>query len=273
MKIEQLQFSQWAKNDEPKITLKYAIDEVADAEDEEDVLLYAEANTPQQFAGLYRNELSGEMIGPAEWDITVIYGTTPPPSWLQSGQSIAEWSFSIDEQNVHYTNSLATVSSYAATGTATDHKGAVNVQADGTVDGYDSTESALSWSETLYLPWGMWGATYLAVLQATCGRWNSTTFRIWAPGELLLRRVRGRPVGQSYVQIEFDFSTSPNVSGLTVGDISGISKRGWDLLWIEYEPVEDTVAGTLAGRPKHAYVEQVKYSADFSNLGLPDPFA
>jgi len=272
MKIEQLQFSQWAKNDEPKITLKYAIDEVSDAEDEEDVLLYAEANTPVQFASLYRNEITGDMVGPSEWDITVVYGTVPPPSW-NSVQSVSEWSFSIDEQTVHYTNSLATVAGYAATGTATDHKGAVNVQPDGTVDGYDTTESALSWSETLYLPWGMWGPTYLAVLQATAGRWNSTAFRIWAPGELLLRRVRGRPVGQAYVQIEFDFTTSANVSGLTVGEITGIDKRGWDLLWIEYEPVEDATAKAIAGRPKHVYVEQVKYSADFHSLLLPDPFA
>jgi hypothetical protein len=272
MQLHQLQFSRWTKGDEPRITLKYAIDDVADSEDEEDVLLYAEGNAPSTFAGLWRNEINGELVGPSQWDIEITYGTTPPPSWM-SGQAVSEWSFSIDEETAHYTQSLATVNSYAATGTATDHKGAVNVTPDGTVEGYDATVHSMSWSETLYLPYGQWGASYLATLEATAGRWNSTTFRIWPAGELLLRRVRGRPAGTSYVQIEFDFTRSPNVTDLTVGDVTGIDKRGWDLLWIEYEPVEDTTAKTIAGRPKHVYVEQVKYSADFHNLLLPDPFA
>ena len=270
LEIAQLQFSQWSKNDEPKITLKYA---VSGSDDEEEVLLYAEGNTPTTFKSLWRNEITGEMVGPEEWDINVVYGTVPPPSWMGAGQTVSEWSFSIDEQTTHYTQSLTTVNSYAATGTATDHKGAVNVQPDGTVDGYDASVSSLTWTETLYLPWGQWGATYLATLQATAGRWNSTAFRIWAAGELLLRRVRGRPAGTSYVQIEFDFAVEPNVADLTVGAITGIDKRGWDLLWIEYEPVDDSTSNAIAGRPKHAYVEQVKYSADFHNLLLPDPFA
>ena len=250
------------------------MDEVAESDDEQDVLAYAEGNTPATFAGLYRNEINGELVGPAEWDITIVYGAAPPPPSPGSvSTQTPEWSFSIDEETVHYTQSLATTASYAATGTATDHKGAVNVQPDGTVDGYDTTESSLSWTETLYLPWSQWGAAYLATLEATAGRYNSTAFRIWAAGELLLRRVRGRPYGQSYIQIEFDFCRSPNVTGMTVGGITGVDKRGWDLLWIEYEPVDDATSGALASRPKHAYVEQVKYSADFHGLLLPDPFA
>ena len=271
MKCTQMQFSRWVKNDEPHITLKYAVDEVTEDETEEDVLLFVEVETDAIFAGLYRNEIHGEMVGPDAWDITLEYGTVPPPAWNSTGQTIPEWSFSIDEETVHYTQSLDTVQSYAASGTATDHKGAVNVQPDGSVAGYDTTESVLSWTETLYLPWGMWGPTYLGILQDTAGRFNSTTFRIWPAGELLLRRVRGRPAGASYVQIEFDFQRSPNATGVTIGDITGVDKRGWDLLWIEYEPVEDTTSKGIAGRPKYVHVEQVKYSADFNNLLLPYP--
>ena len=266
MDIKQLQFSQFTKGGEPKITLKYA---VSGSDDEETVLSYAEGNTPATFKGLYRNEINGELVGPEEWDIRVTYGTVPPPAWYSS-QINAEWSFSVDEETVHYSHSLETVSKYPAT--ATDHKGSVNVRPDGTVEGYDSGVAALSWSETLYLPWSMWGASYLGIIRNAVGRWNATTFRVWAAGELLLRRARGKPAGQSYVQIEFDFTTSPNEASLTVGDITGIAKQGWDLLWIEYEPEVDTTSNALAGRPKHVYVERTRQSAEMHDLLLPDPF-
>lgn len=269
MELTQLQFSQWSKGGEPRITLKYA---GSGEDDEETVLLEVESSTPATFKGLYRTEISGEMVGPEEWDITIVYGPTAPVAW-NSSQVIPEWSFSVDEETVHLTQSIATTAKYASSGTATDHKGAVNVQPDGSVEGYDSSVASLSWTETLYLPWAAWGPTYLAALKNCVGKWNSTAFRIWSAGEVLLRRARGKPAGQAYVQIEFDFLASENVTGLTVGDITGIDKRGWDLLWIEYEPVKDATANALAARPKHVYVEQVRYSANFSELLLPDPFA
>ena len=273
MEIQQLSFSQWTKSGDPKITLKYA---VSGSDDEEDILNYVEGNTSTTFKGLYRGDIQGELVGPDEWDVSVTYGASQSLAWPMGvgGSSVAEWSFSIDEETVHYTQSLETVASYTTGGnTATDHKEAVNVQPDGTVEGYDTTVSNMTWTETLYLSYGQWGATYLALLEQAAGAFNSTTFRIWPAGEILLRRVRGKPYGQSYVQIEFDFAKSANKSLYYVGDIIVTEKRGWDLLWIEYEPVEDTTAKTIAGRPKNVYVERVKESFDFHQLLLPDPFA
>lgn len=268
MEIIDLNFSRWTKGDDASVALRF---QVSGSDDEETVLLFAEGNTPAIYKSLYRNQVDGELVGPELWEISVRYGATPPPSW-NSVTVTPEWSFSIDEETVHVSHSITTVNAYAASGTAADHKGAINVQPDGTIEGADVGVSALSWSETLYLPWAAWGPGYLQVLQATVTRWNSTAWRIWAPGEVLLRRARGRPAGQAFVSIEFDFAVSPNVTGLAIGAITGIDKLGWDYLWVQSEEVEDTTAKANATRPKYAYVERLRYSANFNNLLLPNPF-
>lgn len=265
MEITDLQFSRWHYGDSSNIRLKVA---VSGSDDESEVLLYAQANTLPIFQGLYRGEMDGELVGPEEWDVTVDYTPNPPPVW-NSTQSVAEWQFSIDEETVHRTHALAHVATYPAG--ADEHDGAVNVNPDGSVDGYDESVSTLTWSETLYLPWSMWGTAYLNQLYAARGCYNSTAFRIWEAGEVLLRRVAGRPHGQSHVAINFDFVATPNVTGLTVGDITGIDKLGWDLEWTEYVPTSDDDSNSV--QVKAVHIERVKYSYEFHDLGLLDPFA
>jgi hypothetical protein len=54
---------------------------------------------------------------------------------------------------------------------------------------------------------------------------------------------------------------SKNASGLTIGDIAGITKKGHELAWIAYKDYEDTTSDpgkTLPGKkPKAVYVERV----------------
>ena len=61
---------------------------------------------------------------------------------------------------------------------------------------------------------------------------------------------------------------SPNRTGITVGDITGIAKKGWEYLWVRYEDAEDSTAKTLVKRPVAAYVEKVYESGDFAALGI-----
>ena len=55
---------------------------------------------------------------------------------------------------------------------------------------------------------------------------------------------------------------------LSLGTITGISKEGWQYLWVRFIDDEDTTAKALIKRPVSAYVEQVYSYGDFSGLGI-----
>ena len=69
-------------------------------------------------------------------------------------------------------------------------------------------------------------------------------------------------------EISFRFAGSPNVMNLTVGPVTGVSKKGWEYLWVRYETVEDAAAKRLVQRPAAVYVEKVYESGDFGALGI-----
>jgi hypothetical protein len=56
------------------------------------------------------------------------------------------------------------------------------------------------------------------------------------------------------------------VSGLAVGPITGITKRGWDYLWVRYADAEDQ--NVLVKQPIAAYVERVYQDGNFVLLGI-----
>ncbi len=53
-----------------------------------------------------------------------------------------------------------------------------------------------------------------------------------------------------------------------MGDIIGISKEGWEYLWVRYAYAEDAVAKALVKKPQAVYVESVYEQGDFSGLGI-----
>ena len=58
----------------------------------------------------------------------------------------------------------------------------------------------------------------------------------------------------------------PKASGLTVGSITGISKKGWEYLWVLYEEAEDATAKALVKVPVAVYIERVYEEGDFAGL-------
>jgi hypothetical protein len=87
-------------------------------------------------------------------------------------------------------------------------------------------------------------------------------------GEVLFLGASGSQRGQDDWEITFRFAASPHVTGLVIGSIGGINKRGWEYLWVRYADAEDMASGTLVKRPIAAYVEQVYPYGDFSGLGI-----
>ncbi len=83
---------------------------------------------------------------------------------------------------------------------------------------------------------------------------------------MLFQGASGSQRGQEDWEITFSFAASPNATGLTMGDITDIDKKGWEYLWVRYQDAEDE--DVLVKQPAAAYVEQVYPYGDFSLLGI-----
>lgn len=228
---------------------------------------------PTTHNGLDRDDTEVEEIANQLWLGVVRYaaaeedgGTTPPV--------VGESSFSFETRGgtQHITQSLQTVASYASSDLpgVPDFGGAIGVTADG-VEGVDITVPVYTFTETHFFSPSSVSTGYRSNLFALTGTVNESGFKGLAAGECLFLGAAGSRRGTSaddLWEITFAFAGSPNVTGLSVGSITGIAKRGWEYLWVRYQEVEDASARLLVRKPVAAYVERVYREGSFSLLGI-----
>ncbi|HZT82275.1 MAG TPA: hypothetical protein VFA26_18755 [Gemmataceae bacterium] len=242
----------------PSVDLLYVVD---GTEDDAAVRALVEATIPAIYAGLVFQSYRIAHQGSGLWEVSVRYGKLEPK---EPGES--SFSFDTGGGTTHITQSLATVNSYAPAGeTPPDFKGAIGVNND-SVEGTDITIPVYNFKETHYIPVALVTPAYKATLFYFTGKVNAFPFKGFAPGEVLFQGASGSQRGQEDWEITFSFAASPNVTGLTVGDITGIDKKGWEYLWVRYQDAED--ADVLVKQPAAVYVEQVYPYGDFSLLGI-----
>lgn len=225
--------------------------------------------SPNTHNNLKRDDAEVEELAPGMWLGVVRYassGGTPP--------DVGESSFSFETRGgtQHITQSLATVGSYASGDipAAPNFRGAIGVTADG-VEGVDITVPIYTFSETHYLSPTAVTTAYKNSLFVLTGRVNTSGFKGLDAGECLFLGAAGSRRGTSsddLWEISFAFAGSPNVTGLSVGTIAGIAKKGWEYLWVRYQEAEDDAAKMLIRKPVAAYVERVHPEGNFSALGI-----
>ena len=269
------------KNDSRKVTTApngdaqsaefvYTLTGVAD---ENSARILATSSTASTYGDLIRKSITLEPVhintadlGACIWEVTVQYGEKDEP---ESGDP-STFSFDTGGGTQHITQSLGTVGSYAASGTAPNFRGAIGVTHDN-VEGVDITIPVYSFSETHYLPASQVTNTYKGALFGLTGRVNAGTFRGLAAGECLFLGASGSRRGTDADddwEITFRFAASPNRDDFAIGDITGISKKGWEYLWVRYGDAEDEDAKAIVKRPIAAYVEKVYEVGDFTALGI-----
>lgn len=159
---------------------------------------------------------------------------------------------------------------------ATNQSGAIGVDGD-SVAGVDIVVPALQWTETYDVPSAFVTSEYIKGVAALTGTVNDDTFRTFAAGEVLFLGCSGthewdEERGDGPWNLSYKFVASPNVgngetlSPLTIGNITGISKKGHDYLWVRYEP--SVSSNALIKLPKAVYVDKVYRDGDFSGLGI-----
>ena len=180
-----------------------------------------------------------------------------------------EYRFSYQAPSYQITQSLETIASYAATGTAEDFKGAINVVSDGNkrrVEGFNLAPPPVTFTLAYFPANGTVSTAYQLLLEGLVGKVNSTTYKGRAAGSLMLAAANGGARNNAGWSIDFGFAYIPNLTSIPVGDITVSAKDGMDLLWAYY--ADEPGDNIIAKRPKYAYVERVFYRADFNVLGL-----
>lgn len=139
------------------------------------------------------------------------------------------------------------------------------------VNGVDIVVPALSWTETYDVPAAYVTAAYIKGVAGLTGTVNNATFRTFAAGEVLFMGCSGSQEwddqkGNGPWSLSYKFVASPNVTAQTIGDISGVEKKGHEYLWVRYE---DAVSSNeLVKKPKYVYVNKVYRDGNFSGLGI-----
>ena len=220
---------------------------------------------PETYDALKRKNWGVERIGNNWWRGTVRY---VHEEYILPETGESSFAFDTGGGTQHITQSLQTIAKYAPAGqTAPDFKGAVGVTHDN-VEGVDITVPVYHFSETHYLPVATVTQAYKDKLRALTGKVNDTDFKGHSAGECLLLGVAGSQRGANDWEISFRFASSENKTDLTVGEITGIAKKGWEYMWVRYANAEDVTAKALIKKPVAVYIEKVYEEGDFSQLGI-----
>lgn len=258
--VEKPESRRWSTGEQDSMEMLFTL--IGTASDTA-ALTHVEAETPLTYEGMIRQgihldpEWTDEVTDAGQWTVTVRYG-------------LYESTFTFDTTggSQHITQGLGTIGAYAPSGkTAPNFGGAIGVTNDN-VEGVDITVPVYSFSETHYLPDEVVTPAYKATLFFLTGRVNNDVWKGFQAGEVLFLGASGSKRGGDNWEMSYRFASSPNVVDLTIGEITGIAKMGWDYLWVRYEDAEDATAKTLVKKPAAVYVERVYEWGDFSLLGI-----
>lgn len=210
-----------------------------------------------------RVHIDVEPIGEDTWDCSVRYATRTLTPLID-----AEFSFDTSNGGTeHITQSLGTRRYPAESPNCPDLGGAIGVTDDG-VEGVDIIVPKPIYTEVYRRPSSEVTNSYVMALEELTGTVNNAAFKGRAADEVLFLGAAGTKRGQGDWEITFRFAASPNVTGLTIGDITGIAKKGWEYLWVRYADAEDAAAKALVKKPVAVYIEKVYEEGDFSLLGI-----
>lgn len=199
-----------------------------------------------------------------------------PAEMFTPAVNTQSFEFDTTGETQHITQSKATVNSYVASGTAVSHAGAIGVNEDGSVEGVDITVPAFSFTVTHTIARTAFTATYINTLYALTGKTNNASWTCtvegtsltFSEGEVLFLGARGGVKTGDTANVTFSFRAIPNATGLSVGGITGVAKKGHEYLWVEYTKTADNTAKRFKTTPKQINVERVYDSGSFSGLGL-----
>jgi hypothetical protein len=243
----------------------------------DDTVLHAEINAEVSAYGRYwqypgasdmklmAESYSVSFLGDNAWQLTINYAK----DGAEDGNAPLKRSRSFDTTGG--TQHLTQAYAEARFGTgAPDQRRAIGVDSNG-VNGVDIVVPQLQWQESYDVPNSYVTDGYIRGVSGVTGTTNNAAFRGFEAGEVLFVGCSGSQEwddekGRGPWSLSFRFVASKNVTGETIGDISGVSKKGHEYLWVRYEDAVDS--NVLLKKPKAVYVNKVYRESSFSALGI-----
>lgn len=230
----------------------------------------AESYFPTTYGSLRRSSVTVSETSPNIWDCEAQYTATEAPQ-----DTPGEWSVSMDfgTGTQHITQAKLHIASYVDAADpfaiAPDHGGAIGVN-DGDVAGCDIVIPQPTWTETHQIAAASFTSHWRRDILGLVGKTNNGTFRECAAGEVLfMGATASRNARTAEVfEVSFRFAYSEHVANQTIGSIAGITKNGWDYLWVEYARAIDDDVKKKVAQPIAVHVERVYDSGSYSNLGI-----
>ena len=238
---------------------------VRDAADEAEVREAVGAQTPEQYNELDRQSYEiSERINETTWKVVVKYAP-----WKYQAPQLPEPQFSFDTGGgtQHITQSLAVMGTY---GVVADCGGAIGFDGEN-VAGVDITVPVYNFSETYNFRADQVTQAYKMAIFALTGTVSSGAFRGFAAGEVLFLGASGSRRGSDPDddwEVTFKFAASPNKTGIQVGSITGIAKRGWDYMEVRYAADVDATAKAMVKKPVGVIVHKVYQDGNLAGLNI-----
>lgn len=177
----------------------------------------------------------------------------------------------------HITQAIATVATRSILDDPPDYKGAIGVSGttELTVEGVDVIAGQVSITVTKVF--SLTGAPSPAKLVALRAAVNSSHFSVTdtetgltiglKPGEAQLVNTTWNRHAEG-VQLVYEFAAEANETGIKIGDIPAVDKRGFDLLDVTYRDKTDDASKVTVSEPVTARVLQVYKMMSFAGLKL-----
>lgn len=215
----------------------------------------------------YAIDFAVEQTSDIKWKGTVSYGDATSNTAAQPvGFSVLD--FDLSGGTTKIDRGFDQTGYVPSGGTTTDYKHNINCQ-DGNVNGVEVQTPKAKFSVVwIFDPTKITATFKKNILSVLNKPVNDASFYGYDAGEVLLTGAQGRRRSESKYEMKFSFEYSPNQTSMTVGTITGISKLGWQYLWVAYSSTPDPTTKIPIMVPIQANVATIYQTSDFSLLGI-----
>lgn len=249
-RFKEMRESRQSAMNPPTVTLVYI---ASGSNDAAFVRTFAFSGAPSVVATtygiLYREDIILDPMGFEQWKVTVPFGNRK--------YEVGEFRFTASTTGgtAHITQSRGTVVFVPPGGTNPDNKGAIGIRGPDEIDGTEIVIPALKVNIFFRHPQAYLTIAKVKQLARATGSVNSDTFLGFSAGEVLFLGMDCGEGTQIEAEVQYQFAMSENISGLSLGDVTGITKPGWDYLWVKYKDASSN--NKPAKQPEYVSVEQV----------------
>lgn len=253
-----------------EITRKYSVYGVDTAEEAVLTLrnyLFLTMGNPPVIGSLVLDEISDAEEVEGLYNLTAMWRTFERRPKPAEGES--QFNFELGLESVKVSYAVGGIRAYKSPLEQTWVPEKINDQGDGNeVDGVEIFEPIYEESETHWIPTSSITPAYRAALKGVVGRVNSEPFKGWEAGEVLMRGISGTRRGANDSEITFRWAVRENQNDLTLGEVTGIVKKGWEYLWPRYTTRRAFNNAPAKEVISHVAVATVFPTADFSQLDI-----